>query len=274
MPTHTERCTVRPHETGWDKKLRVQCLCNYLEDAAHVHAEKLGVGLDRLYREDMSWALAKMRVNIIRRPAAGETLRVVTWPVGLEHAFFRRDFAIYAQGRELITSAVTQWVIINLSSRRLAHFPAYIAALAPRNPRLPRTKGDIRIPVPGEAARTGPSFPVRLADIDRNRHVNNGRFVDFVMESATCTGLFGEELPLDASLRQLELVFRSEGRIGDLIACRSEREEMPEADPKSLDRSGQPDNRSGLCLIHSLTRTADGRELARGRTVFGGENLI
>ncbi|MDR3176186.1 MAG: acyl-ACP thioesterase [Desulfovibrio sp.] len=265
MPTHAERFTVRPHETGRDGKLRLQCLCNYLEDAAGAHAEKLGVGLDRLIAEDLTWALSRMRINILRRPPAGETLRVLTWPVNIERSLFRRDFLVIDRAREVIGTALTQWAVISFKTRRLARFPVSISALEQKRPRFADKDGDIRIPAVGEEAESGPSFPVRLADIDRNLHVNNGRFVDFILESAA--GLFPDAVVPEAFLRRLEMVFRAEGLRGDTISGKFRREDPAKNQEAAL-------TKGEVSLVHSLRRQSDGRELARARTVFDPENLL
>ncbi|MDR0338850.1 MAG: acyl-ACP thioesterase [Desulfovibrio sp.] len=245
MNTHTEIFLTRLHEMDVDHLLRVQCICNYMEEAAGRHAELLGVGLERLDRDALAWVLAKMRLSLSRRPGPGERILIETWPVKLERLQFRRDFIIRGDNGDILATAVTQWVVMGLESRKLERFPLYIAAMAPENPPLAQECGDIRIPaLPAEGAVQGPLFPVRLADIDQNRHVNNGRYVDFVLEAADCRGATG-------SLAELEILFRSEGKRGDVIGSRS----------KAGDEPG--------VLTHSLYRESDGQELARARTVHG-----
>jgi acyl-CoA thioesterase FadM len=260
---HSEDCLVRCYDVGPDERLRPERLCNYFEEAAGRHAAALGLGIDRLARDGHAWVLAKMRLVLSRLPRAGERLRVTTWPVRVERLQFRRDFMAYDEAGAVPARAVTQWVIINLATRRLERFPAHIAALAPANPASALDDGDIRIPALDERALPGPSFPVRLADIDRNRHVNNSHYVEFALEAAlsanktTGASAAAEHdrlaaLAPEEELRGLDILFRAEGRFGDLIATRG----MPEPDAP------------GSCLC-SLYRRADGTELARARTLWG-----
>lgn len=241
--THQEHFVSRYYEMGSDQLLRVQCLCNYMEEAAGMHADSLGVGLGSLAEKSLAWVLAKMRLMLRRRPGPRETLRVETWPVGIDKLQFRRDFMLYDASENVLATAVTQWVVINTATRRLERFPAHIQALQPDNPPLAQESGDIRVPALSAAAAAGPLFPVRLADIDQNMHVHNGRYIDFVLEAADATGFAGE-------LAQLDIIFRAEGVHGDEIGS------------KTL--SGE----TAGSAIHSLYRTADGTELARARTVF------
>ena len=245
MEPHIESFPARRHEMGRDRLMRIQSLCNCMEEAAGGHADKLGVGVEHLAENGLTWVLAKLRLDIRRRPGAGETVIIETWPVNVERIQFRRDFIIRDHNRDTLATAVTQWVVMGLDSRRVDRFPAHIAALVPDNPPLAQESGDIRIPAVADP-KPGPCFPVRLADIDQNQHVNNVRYIDFILENALMAGKADEP-------RQLELIFRAESRRGDIIACAS-----------------SPDEHDPKALIHSLTRQSDGQELVRARTVHSG----
>lgn len=242
MKPHIEFFVTRYHEMGRDGLLRIQTVCNYMEEAAGLHAEKLGVGFERMSADGLAWVLAKMRLDLYRRPGPGERVAMHTWPVGAERLQFRRDFILHDECGQVLATAVTQWVVMGVLSRRVERFPARVAALSPDNPPLVRESGDIRIPVVPQG-HSGPSFPVRLADIDQNRHVNNVRYVDFALEGAYAAGRIDEP-------RRIDLIFRAEGLRGDVISCRS-----------------KPEEGASRHLIHSLFRQGDGQELARARTV-------
>ena len=258
MQPYKQIFTTRHHEMDMEHLLRVQCMCNYMEEAAGSHAEQLGAGIDLLDDHGLAWVLAKMRLCIKRRPGPGEEITVETWPVRIERVQFRRDFILYGPGNEQLATAVTQWVVMGVESRKLERFPVYVSDMEPQNPPLAQENGDIRLPaVPGDAP-VGPVFPVRLADIDQNRHVNNGRYVDFSLEAADLAAR-ADGLDPDAGLDLacLEVLFRSEARRGDVICARTARQEG-----------------ESPAYLHSLFRESDGQELARCRTVFKGRALL
>ena len=242
MKPHFEFFLSRHHEMGRDRLMRIPCICNYLEEAAGVHASALGVGLEDLNEESLSWVLVKMRLQLRRRPGPGERITVETWPVGVERLQFRRDFILYDDERRTLGTAVSQWVVMGLETRRVERFPLRVTGLVPDNPRLAQETGDIRIPAV-QNGRLGPAFPVRLADIDQNQHVNNCRYVDFALESAELAGMGDNP-------RQIDMLFRAEGLRGDVIHSVSAEEQ----------------NAPGT-LVHSFFRKEDDRELARIRTV-------
>ena len=239
--SHTETYTVRRYELGPDTRLRPTQLCNYLEDAAGAHADLLGVGLADMHKLGLSWVLAKMRLDIEALPGEGAAVQVYTRPVGVERLQFRRDFTV-SVGDHVAARAVTQWVIMNLSSRRLERMPLHVAALVPEHPDMAMEGADIRPADPAEGL-PGPLFPVRLDDIDQNRHVNNVRFAGFVLEAAQVFGTHGK------ALRRLDLAFKAEGKEDDVITCRT---------APCPTRPGR--------LLHGLYREQDGRELVRAVT--------
>lgn len=251
MQPYRQEVITRYHEMDVDHLLRVQSICNYMEEAAGRHAEALGAGIDLLAEHDLAWVLAKMRLDIRSRPGPGERVVVETWPVRIERVQFRRDFILYDDMGVILATAVTQWVVMGTASRKLERFPGYVAAMEPVNPALAQESGDIRIPAVPADAPSGPVFPVRLADIDQNRHVNNGRYVDFSLEAAdVATGSEGGAVG-PGDLRRIDLIFRAEGLRGDVIGSRS-----------------MVESNEGHSLAHSLFRLSDGQELARCRTVF------
>ena len=247
MQPYIQPFTTRYYELGRDHRLRVQALCNYMEEAAGLHADALGVGLERLMAQGLTWVLAKMRISVRKLPGGGEPLRVETWPVSVERLQFRRDFLVFGKDEEVLAAAITQWVVVGLESRRIERIPENIAALRPQSPRFALEDGDIRIPALSRE-QEGPVFPVRLSDIDQNRHVNNNRYIDFILE---CADAFGVQTPLTS----VDILFRAEGLRGDVIASRVCAEEKADA--------------PGRHLLHSLYRVSDGQELVRARSVWG-----
>ncbi len=241
MQRHRESFLVRKYELGADRRMRIQALCNYMEEVAGNHADALGFGIDSLLSQGLTWVLAKMRIHITSLPSAGDFVTMETWPVGVEGAQFQRDYLCYGPAQEICARATTQWVIMDMATRRLKRINESLQTLA--GTRLHSAKGsDIRIPALTEAVK-GPSFRMRLADIDSNSHVNNVRYLDFALEAAHAFGLPA------ATLEQFDIVFRAEAVQDD---C--------------MDSATQPENCTPKALLHGLYR--GGQEIVRARTLW------
>ena len=249
MEEYTERFTIRTYETDRHGALRLPVFCNYMEEVAGTHASRLGVGLDALIPLGLSWAMRKMRLHILRMPLVGEQTLLTTWPCNRDKLTFRRDFLLTNENtNEHLVAATTQWVIFDMHSRKLAQLPETMLLPLEQKPNPYIESDDVRIP-PVKNAPSGnplpcPTFAIRQADIDANNHVNNVRYVDFILEAATpCS---------PHPLKELDIIFRAEARMGDTI------------DTLTAQASDTPQ-----AFHHALA--CNGSELVRARTAFANQ---
>lgn len=85
---------VHSYEIGPDGHVRIQKVCNYLQDAAGCHARELGVSVDQLLPKGLTWVLSKLRLHMVRLPKWGEVIRIMTWPADVQRLFAIRDFRL------------------------------------------------------------------------------------------------------------------------------------------------------------------------------------
>jgi acyl-ACP thioesterase len=181
-----------------------------------------------------------MRVQ--RYPALGERVAVRTWPTGVDRLFALRDFTMSDAAGSVIASAASAWLAIKLDTLR----PVRVQTIfnPPGMDALPRALDATLEKLPGPAtAQSERTFEVRFGDLDANHHVGNGRYVEWVVESA------GLELLERSMVTDLGIDFLSETPYGGGVVVRT-----------------QQDSDSPARLEHTVVRTADGGESARART--------
>ncbi|NHZ48739.1 acyl-[acyl-carrier-protein] thioesterase [Nitratidesulfovibrio liaohensis] len=253
LRVHHEIFRVRGYEVGPDGTVSAQIICDYLQEAAGAHADRLGLSLAALHEQGQAWVLARLAVQVERAPAEGETVTVRTWPCGVERLQFRRDYLMLGQDGAVVARGASFWVVINLATRRPERIPPTVAALLPENPPLAldgSLLGDRRPPAPAEDAVTlsSRSFAVRRADMDRNRHVNNVRYLDWALEGVPA------EVQETSRPVWLDMHFRAETVYGDTVEAHCL--------PAPADTTAPGAAR----FVHVLTRRSDGREVARALT--------
>jgi len=248
--TRIERFKIRGYEIGPDHRVPLQNICGYMEEAAALHAADLGFAVEELARRGLAWALARMWIEFHESPyLGGEALndeesswiQVKTWPVSAARLQYRRDFLITWRGL-IMARAVTDWVVINLQSRRAERIPEFISVLQPESPELVMEVDRLRLTGQQEAPELA-SFVVRKSDIDRNNHVNNARFTEWIAESVP------EDVSSSREISSLQIMYRVEGKYGDTIIVRG--------------GCGAEDE-----FQHGLYRLSDGQELVRARSVW------
>lgn len=255
--SHTEWFTVRGYEVNEDNRLKLQCLSDYLQEAAGVHAAHLGLSLERLQAEGVTWVLSRFQFAPEYMPLAGTRLAVETWPVGVEGLQYRRDFRVVGEDGTLVARAVSHWVVVNFSTRRVGRVPAFIAEIALDNAETVMDLSRAKLPALAREEETC-RFTVRLADMDRNRHVNNVRYMDWILESVPDSVRDGR-VPVF-----LEMSYKAESLRRDVVSARI----RPDAVDGEREDCGNCAGEESASFCHALVRDGDDRELVRGRSIW------
>ena len=160
-------------------RLKASNLLFLAQDIAGRHCDLLAVDYDTLTGMNMLWAITRHRVQITRTPMRGETLRVETWPMPTTRVAYPRSVVAYdAQGNECFR-AISLWVLMDLTNRSmiLPGKSGISVAGTLRGNELDTPSG--LIPKEHSIHR---SRSVCFTDLDRNGHMNNTRYLDWVYD--------------------------------------------------------------------------------------------
>jgi len=211
-----------------------------MEEAAGQHAEKLGFSIERLWNEGLAWVLARMYVEVYDFPKIGQKVYLTTWPIGVEKLLFRRDFELRGENGKIIAKAISQWVVINLKTRKLERLT--YPGLSPEEPEYTLNEPKWKISPQSDNPELL-RLNVRLSDIDINNHVNNVHYIEWVTESSPYA------LDQNKRLASVEILFKAEAKYKDTVLVRG--------------RTGEADGE----FVHGLFRS-DGTELVRAKTIW------
>ena len=173
-----------------DEVLLLPGVFKFLQEAAIKHADLFDAGTHAMVSRGESWVLNRMAAAIHRYPRYEEAVRVVTWSSGIRAFKGYRDFRVFC-GEELVVSASSLWLYVNLRTKSLVRVPEEIAATFPSRPgAIFRPDLDKLKLVPPDAgsAQTHP-VSVRYSDVDGNGHVNNTAYFDY-LQTALIKGGF------------------------------------------------------------------------------------
>ena len=207
-----EHYFIRHHQAGADGKLRIAPLFDFMQDAAALHADELGCGLDFLHRNRMLWVLSRIRVAIDRMPEIGETIHVLTYPTGTERLFALRQFTITDADGGPLARATSCWLVLKAETYHPLRPESALERPLPLNEALPRHfSGLAKLPEVTEPAAPRQEVAVRPSLIDVNRHLNNARYAAFASDVAA-------ELAPGRRIAEIELHFQHAALSGDRIA--------------------------------------------------------
>lgn len=241
---YTESFRIRASETDPRGRLSILAIADYMQEMAGWDARRHGFAVDQLFARGLTWVLARLRIRLDSTPRWLETITGETWPSSADARGTTRDFRFRREDGTPAIVATTAWRILDLETRRpVPTLPGILALIGDEERALTFEGPPIVRP---KAPDWEVVYDVRKSDLDINRHVNNVVYLDWALEPVPL------ETWRDYEPAEVELSFRSEGRLGDRVICRAQRVEGGDAP----------------VFTHQVVREADGREMAAARSVW------
>jgi acyl-ACP thioesterase len=207
----TYRHTVQPAETDFSLRATIVSMIGYILDIAGVDADKKGFGIKKLNGENRSWVISRMAMDFHRLPYKYETVNITTWVNDYGKLLTTRNFTIADENNNSIFAAVTQWAMIDLSTRRpldLRHVDEY-------NRHLCVEQSPISNPIKIAAINPQQTIihKVAYSDIDFNRHVNSLRYFTLMID------MLPVEFLSNTNPIHIEINFLHESQYGDILTA-------------------------------------------------------
>jgi len=173
---------VRYQDTDQRLLATPTALIGIMQEAAILHSEAVGRGIDYLSSRHLSWMIVQTRAQIKGPPVWRTRVRVSTWPSEMGRLLSRREFILSDdEGRPFLT-ATTLWAFMNTQKRKVTRVPAEVGnAYSVFGERA--LEGPFRRPARCDNPRLEKSFFIRRWEIDFNGHVNNLRYLDWMLET-------------------------------------------------------------------------------------------
>lgn len=181
---YEKRYEIHSYDTGTNGKLRPDALLSFLQDIAGHHATILNVGRNDLLERKRFWALIRIVCKLDYTPRWNEEIIIKTWPRGIEKILAIRNFIICLSDGEVIGEASSSWVVVDKDSRRPVRPDANLAELGTEDPYIDFScPNAVKLPGTGDNAYRSDIKLVRYSDLDVNMHVNNARYMQWILDS-------------------------------------------------------------------------------------------
>ena len=192
-------------------RLKPSMILYYAQEVAGRHFDLISMDYDTLEKKHMFWAIIRQRVQVSRLPLRGETIRVETWPMPTTRVAYPWSVVAYDEQGEEIFRCISLWVLMDLNSR---------AMILPGKSGI-SVEGTLRgneLAAPGSLAPKALNQhrlrPVCFTDLDRNGHMNNTRYLDWIDD------LLPSEFHAQHSPSELTVCYLSEAREGQQLDMR------------------------------------------------------
>lgn len=237
---------IHYYETNSMQEATPITLLNYLEDSAISNSASVGYGVKELMEAGAGWVLYRWFLKINRYPKLGEKISVQTWPSSFERFYGNRQFLVSDSEGKIIVKAASIWIFFNIQKRKPMRVPNELinAYNVDETEVLKEPFSSMDFDFKPNVAK---DFSVRRSDIDTNNHVNNKRYINWILETLP------QNIYDNYMMESLDILYKKEAGIDSAIQSGC----MNESEPSQ-----------SLSLVHRLLDKKSGLELAAARTIW------
>lgn len=213
---YQDEMLLRTIQCDFMGKWRPGAIFEAMQEASGMHSYLLGCGRDVLVKQNVVWVLSRIEVQMEKYPGIADTVRVETFPAPNRRWFFPRYFTFKDQAGNLLGSASSLWVLLDIVSRKMVP-PGDVARLIPDNSDLTLPMG---LPETAWEAEGVEELSVRMpayTDLDVNQHVNNTKYADWLCDA------LGIEALRENCLKSICINYEQEVRPGQEVTLRLKR---------------------------------------------------
>jgi len=194
-----------------NNKLTNKSILEYMQEAASVHSDTAGFGLNNVPTTHLGWIILNWKLKVFSRPVWNTKITIKTWSRPIEKLYFYRDLEMYDEANNLIAIASSKWILINTETHAIQRASAdmnekyeSIDKLVFNTPMVEKLKEP-------ETSQLTFEYTVQRRDIDTNHHVNNLHYLEYAYEALP------ENIFLEYDFKNIEIMYKNEVKLGDTL---------------------------------------------------------
>ncbi|GMJ13117.1 hypothetical protein HRI_004980900 [Hibiscus trionum] len=191
---YRQTVVVRSYEVGPNKTATLESLFNLFQETALNHVWMSGLlsngfgATHGMVRNNLIWVVSRMHVQVDHYPIWGEVLEIDTWVGASGKNGMRRDWLIRSQATGITYARATStWVMMNDKTRRLSKMPEEVRGeISPWFIEKQAIKEDVPekiVKLDDNATYVNSDLKPKRSDLDMNQHVNNVKYVRWMLET-------------------------------------------------------------------------------------------
>ncbi|KAL3512563.1 hypothetical protein ACH5RR_025280 [Cinchona calisaya] len=266
---------IRSYEIGPDKTATMETIMNLLQETALNHVASSGVGGNgfgstrEMGLRKLIWVVTRIHIQVEKYSSWGDVVEIDTWVAAAGKNGMRRDWIIRDYNtQKIITRATSTWVIMNRETRRLSKIPDevreevqpfYLNRVSISTEDTDSEKIEKLTDETAERIRSG--LAPRWNDMDANQHVNNVKYIGWILESVPI------DILEDYNLTSMTLEYRRECRQSNVLESLTSMKTNEIDNEGSSTRAADKGRKDWECT-HLLRMEADQAEIVRARSIW------
>lgn len=207
---------IHYYEINFRKELMITSIMNFFQDIFVYASESNGKGIDYLKTINSTWMVYGWKIDIYKYPTYNQKIKVKMTPTGYRKSYMNIMFEIFNEEGEKIVEALSLWVIIdtkrNLPCKNVLENAYEVYGLNSNNTKI-ITMRKIGLP---QNVNNEEVFKVGYGDIDTNGHVNNVKYLNWLLES------LAEDIVKKYKLSKIEISYKKDAKYNEIIKSSTE----------------------------------------------------
>lgn len=207
---------IKTFNVDLNNKLTLWSLCGFLQQGADSHANYFKAGYSELIKQNKVWMLSRLKLKIFKQAFLNETIKIQTWVSFYDRLFSYRDYHVLDKNNEILAAARTAWIVYDINTKTISNVEFFVNNYMRFidkciiNDKIEKLRFK-------ELKDENRAFPVRFSDIDINKHVNNVKYIQWIVDSLS------SEMMLNKDIKIFDMNYLSQARFGDEITICSEK---------------------------------------------------
>ena len=212
-PIYRETFKLYGNDCDCFGRVKPSALLGILQEVAGAQCAELHMSWEEMAEKNLFWAITRQSLQITRMPRAYETITVETWPVPASRVAYPRSTVAFDEHGNELFRCMALWVLMDRKNRGMV-LPGKSGIDVPghlRGLELPAPKS-----LSPQVLSAAQDRIVRFNQLDRNGHMNNTRYLDWV------TDLLPGDFHRAHPIREFTVCYLSEAREGERITLHHE----------------------------------------------------
>lgn len=209
MEKHKKTFHIPHYDTDKDGRITPYNILRYFGETSNSHTDKFSFNQEELNNLNYGWMLYRWKVKINKYPKAKDKIYIETWMSKLDRFYAYREFTMLDENNEILGIASTVWIFVDMVKKRPIRIPnTFIEKSNIINESNFTEFENFREKID---TKDYIDFKVRRSDIDYNNHVNNTKYLLWIIEGVT------DNIYQNYILSEFEIIYKKEIKYGDTI---------------------------------------------------------
>jgi len=185
--------------------IKTGCLLDIIQDVSTRDSHSKGFGIHELRSMNAAWLLQGISLHIVKPVKTLAPIEAFTAVKSMKGVTSERGCILRQEG-EVVAKSISNWFLFDTANNKFCRITDQMLSAYP-----PHDFGDdfFAYSKPALCAFDSFDYTVKIAnkDIDTNRHLNNQKGADILMDA----------LPFDFNFNHLNLLYKKQAYLGDVL---------------------------------------------------------